>query len=272
MKKYIVSGLVLVFLIYIFWSNTSIELSKIDIYDNQIPESFSNFKILHVSDLHNRKFGRNNNKLINLMQKTKSDIIVITGDLIDTKTTDLINAREFIENIVDIAPVFYVTGNHEARSEIYKDLEQMLMALKVNVLKDKAVYLNIKNEFILVAGIDDPEFSKQTYNVFQIPEKLNEEIREFNGFKILLSHRPELIDLYTGSNINLVFCGHAHGGQVRIPFLGGLISPDQGIFPEYSGGCYEINATKMVVSRGLGNSIVPVRINNRPHLILVTLK
>ena len=118
-------------------------------------------------------------------------------------------------------------------------------------------------DFLKLTGSTDEEI---------VATNLNGLTEDLKGYNILLSHRPELIDIYASFNINLVFSGHAHGGQIRIPFIGGIIAPNQGLFPKYTSGLYEVKNTKMVVSRGLGNSAFPIRINNRPEIVVVRFK
>ncbi|WP_312645313.1 metallophosphoesterase [Hydrogenoanaerobacterium sp.] len=218
---------------------------------------------------------KKSSKDLDKVKNASPDIIVVTGDLIDRRKYDLATATTFIFGAVKIAPVYYVSGNHEAWSDKYREIQKSLMDAGVQVLDNSAVKLSSGGGSIELLGVKDPDFLTFDYMDGTNTEELSEQLRKWDandGFKILLSHRPELFDLYCESNIDLIFTGHAHGGQFRIPFLGGLVAPDQGLFPKYTSGYYTKNASTMFVSRGLGNSVIPIRIFNRPEIVVVTLK
>lgn len=271
--------LVTVFIICIIcfcvWQNNSIVITKSDYSNVKIPSDFNDCTIVHISDLHNKKFGENQIKLLNKVQSVSPDIIVITGDLIDRRKYDLDIAMTFIKGAVDIAPVYYVSGNHEAWSGKFSFIKESLIDSGVNILDNTEFELSKGSSSINILGVRDPGFLTSDYldgtNTNEMAEKLNQWSIDEN-FKILLSHRPELFDLYCDNGMDLIFTGHAHGGQFRIPLVGGLIAPDQGLFPQFTSGSYNKNSSTMFVSRGLGNSIIPIRIFNRPEIIVVTLK
>lgn len=211
----------------------------------------------------------------NKLKSASPDIIVITGDLIDRREYDLDIAIAFIKGAVDIAPVYYVSGNHEAWSGKYALIKEKLIANGVIVLDNKAFELKKGDESIQILGLSDPDFLTSDYLDGTDNREILKQLKIWsNGesFKILLSHRPELLNLYFENNIDLIFTGHAHGGQFRIPGIGGLVAPDQGFFPKYTSGSYKKGMSTMFVSRGLGNSIIPIRIFNRPEIVVVTLK
>lgn len=277
-KKWIlpVAAVVLILLtVWILWANTALEVNEYEIVSDRIPEAFSGFRIAQVSDLHNAEFGEGNRKLIELLSQTDPDIIVITGDLIDSRQTDIEIALEFTRQAVKISPVYYVSGNHEARVREYKELKMGLTEAGVIVLENQKVEITREGESITLLGLDDPSF-REDY-LFGDAESVTWQAitdlqNEFDGYTVLLSHRPELFDLYVETGMDLVFSGHAHGGQFRLPFVDGLVAPNQGFFPEYDAGQFTENTTTMIVSGGVGNSIIPVRFNNRPEIILVELK
>lgn len=278
-KKFIflaVVALVLVALvIWIAWGNTALELNTYTISSSRLPESFAGFRIAHVSDLHNSEMGKGNEKLLSMLREAEPDMIAITGDLIDSRSTNVEIALQFVQEAVKIAPCYYVTGNHEARISEYEDLKTGLEEAGVIVLENARVEIQQDGEHITVLGVDDPSF--QTDYLFGDAESvMNTKLTELHtdgvGYTILLSHRPELFDTYVTSDMDLVLSGHAHGGQFRLPFIGGLVAPNQGLFPEYDAGLYTEENTKMIVSRGIGNSILPFRINNRPEVILIELQ
>lgn len=261
--------------IWVYWSNISIQTTQISISSEKIPASFKGFKIVQVSDLHNAEFGENQSKLLRKVGDVSPDIIVITGDLIDSNKTDVEKAMEFITGAVKIAPVYYVTGNHEAWTDKYVKLEEEMTRANVVILRDKVITVEKDGDFIQLLGLDDPDFTIKGNVPGESAAMIDTKLKSMqigNGqYTILLSHRPELFDVYAANRIDLILSGHAHGGQVRLPFIGGLVAPNQGLFPTYYEGVYEKKQTKMVVSRGLGNSIIPVRINNRPELVVITL-
>lgn len=263
------------FLIWIYWGNTSIQVIEIGIDSEKIPESFRGFTIVQVSDLHNTEFGESQSRLLNAIKNAAPDLIAVTGDLIDSRHTDMEIAMEFIHGVTEIASVYYVTGNHEARTDEYAELEEQLEKAGVVILNDESMEIEYGNEAIRLMGVNDPDFTAQgdayAEDAYVMDTKLKAMLTEDSTYTILLSHRPELFDVYADNYIDLVLSGHAHGGQVRLPFIGGLAAPNQGFFPQYSEGVYENSRTKMVVSRGLGNSIFPIRMNNRPELVVITL-
>ena len=256
------------------WENTALEVNEYGIQSDPIPEAFNGFRIAQVSDLHNAEFGEGNKDLISLLSQTDPDIIVLTGDLIDSHRTDIEIALDFAGKAAQIAPVYYVSGNHEARVPVYEELKMGLTDAGVTVLENQKVQITRDGESITLMGIQDPSF--RTDYLFGDAESVSRQAiselqNESDGFTVLLSHRPELFDVYVDTGIDLVFSGHAHGGQFRLPFIGGLVAPNQGFFPKYDAGQFAEENTTMLVSRGVGNSIIPIRFDNRPEIILVTL-
>ena len=272
----IVSVVLLVGLsVWTIWGNTALEINEYTIMSDKLPEAFLGFRIAQVSDLHNAEFGEGNKKLIELLSQTDPGIIVITGDLIDSRQTDIDIALGFVRQAVEIAPVYYVSGNHESRVGEYERLKAGLEEAGAVVLENRKVQIIREGESITLMGIDDPSF-RADYLFGDAASVARMEIEnqrgDFDGYTILLSHRPELFDLYVDTGMDLVFSGHAHGGQFRLPILGGLVAPNQGFFPQYDAGRFDEENTTMIVSRGVGNSIIPIRFNNRPEIVLVTLR
>ena len=270
----LISFLLIILIGWTLWGNTALEVNEYEIVSDRIPQVFDGFRIVQVSDLHNAEFGEGNSKLLELLSRTDPDIIVLTGDLIDSRNTDIEIALAFAREAMKIAPVYFVSGNHEARVIEYEDLKMGLSEAGVNVLENQIVEITREGDSITLMGIDDPSFqesylfgdaegvAKQTIETLQ---------RESDEYTVLLSHRPELFELYVETGMDLVFSGHAHGGQFRLPFVGGLVAPNQGFFPKYDAGLFSEENTTMIVSRGVGNSIVPLRFNNRPEIIVVML-
>lgn len=266
---------VLALVIWIVWGNTTLELNTYSISSSDLPDSFDGYRIAHVLDLHNAEIGAGNRTLLSMLQEAEPDMIAITGDLIDSRNTNVEPALAFAKKAMQIAPCYYVTGNHEARVLEYDELKSGLKAAGVVVLEDEQLQIDISGENITIAGVNDPSFS--TDYLFGdaaavVGAKISEMDREEEEFTILLTHRPELYDTYVDCGIDLALSGHAHGGQFRLPFVGGLIAPNQGLFPKHDAGLYSEGGTNMIVSRGIGNSLFPFRFNNRPEVVLIELE
>ena len=271
----VVAAILLALIIWTAWGNTALELNRYTVSSERLSEAFDGYRIAHVSDLHNAEMGKNNEKLLDMLREAEPDIIAITGDIIDSRNTDVEIALEFTKAAMEIAPCYYVTGNHEARVSEYAALKEGLTEQGVVVLDDERIELELSGETIALLGVNDPSF--ETDYLFGDSEtvmknRLQEISDTENKFTILLSHRPELFEIYADNNVDLVLSGHAHGGQFRLPFVGGLVAPNQGLFPKYDAGLYTEENTNMIVSRGIGNSILPFRFNNRPEVILIELK
>jgi predicted MPP superfamily phosphohydrolase len=276
LKKHIILLGIIVFLVcFSYFENNNIVISKYNIKSSTLPKGFNGFKIVQISDLHNKVFYKDNSTLVNKIKSQKPDIIVITGDLVDRRKYNEDNALAFIDKIKSIAPIYYVNGNHEGWSGKFESLEKKLKEEGIFVLRNESIVYEKGKDEILILGLDDPAFNTANHSEDYMNEGIiKKELSDINNdkkFRILLSHRPELFDLYVDNNIDVAFTGHAHGGQVIIPFIGGIIAPNQGFLPKYYKGMYTKNNTTMVLSRGLGNSIIPQRIFNRPEIVSVTL-
>ena len=277
-KKFIVLAVIVAILIlliiWIAYGNTDLEIYKYNVKSEDIPSEFDNFRIVQISDLHNAEFGENNEKLLLMLKQADADIIAITGDMIDSRNTDIDVAISFAQKAVNIAPVYYVNGNHESRVlGEYEKLKQGLTDAGVTILENSSTDITIGDETITLIGINDPTFCMEFVDDTMeqnIAHQLVNVIPDNDNYKVLLAHRPEYFDVYAG-NVDLVLSGHAHGGQFRIPFIGGLVAPGQGFFPEYYEGSHIKENTEMIVSRGIGNSIIPFRINNKPEIIVAEL-
>jgi predicted MPP superfamily phosphohydrolase len=233
-----------------------------------LPASFEGLRILHISDVHGKEFGKGNERLLTKAEELHPDLIAVTGDLID-REEQLALVPSLMEGLSEIAPTYYVTGNHEARAAQTPALLRALEEAGVTVLNDAWQTLSRGGETIRIAGLRDPAYRGGRQAATEAALRY---VLEGDAYTILLSHRPELLALYTAHGADLVLTGHAHGGQVRLPWLGGLVAPDQGLFPRYTEGVYRQEQTAMVVSRGLGNSVIPIRVNNPPELVIVTLE
>lgn len=275
-KKLLISaGLGTALALWIWWGNVSPMTSEFAVTSDRLPAGFEGFRIAQVSDLHNAEFGKGNEGILTMLVRSRPDIIVLTGDLIDCRNPDIPAVVSFVQKAVKIAPCYYVTGNHESRIENLEELLSGLQTAGVTILRNDAVPVSRNEETITLLGVDDPAF-RSDYMVGDsgpvLTEALEKLVTENMGYTILLSHRPEWFHLYHAFGIDLIFSGHAHGGQFRIPFVGGVIAPNQWFFPKYDAGIFTESDTSMVVSRGLGASIIPLRVNNRPELVVAELR
>ena len=269
----VVLALILALVVWAVWGNSALEINEYTIKSDKISDGFDGFRIAHLSDLHNTRLAKQNGKLLKMLSDTNPDIIAITGDLIDSRRTNISLALEFTKEAVKIAPCYFVSGNHESRISEYDYLESELKKQGVVVLDNKTVEIGKSGEKIALIGVRDPSFDfKGDFCDVDNFLKSSIEPLQTKTFTVVLSHRPELFDIYVKNGADLSLCGHLHGGQVRLPFVGGLLSPDPSLFPEYDAGLFTENTTNMIVSRGIGNSAIPLRFNNRPEIIVVTLK
>lgn len=259
---------------FFYKQNSELTISTYQINDSQIPVSFANYKIVSISDLHNKSFGKHNISLINKIKELNPNIIVITGDLINTYHPNKTIALNFIKQASKIAPIYFISGNHEVRMENYGLFKTELTNSGAIILNNKEIKIKHKADYINLLGLTDPSKYYAKNSDLILASQLDYLLASVNpaNFTILLSHRPELMAIYADRPINLVLSGHAHGGQFRLPFLGGIFAPNQGYFPKYSAGKYTKSNTKMIVSRGLGPSSFPTRLNNKPDLVQVILR
>lgn len=262
------------FVAWVIWGNTALEVTFLKVESPRLPKSFDGFRIAQVSDLHNAKLGENNADLLAALESAAPDIIVITGDLIDSRNTNLQVALDFVGKALAIAPTYFVSGNHEQRLEDYPAFAQSLLEAGVQVLKNEKVILEKDGDRVVLAGIEDPYFMDRTlYGTMEYVTagKLTQAQLDAQDYIILLAHRAELGQVYADFGVDIAFSGHAHGGQFRFPWGGGVFAPGQGFFPAYTEGTHQFGNMTLVISRGLGNSLMPFRINNRPELVIVDL-
>ena len=262
------------FAVWVIWANSALKLTKYNIKIENLPEELSGFRIVQVSDLHNDEFGKDNCKLLEIIKNARPDIIALTGDLIDCRQPNIGVSLKFAENATKIAPCYYVSGNHEARIPEYRQAKADFTALGVILLENESVNIHKNGKSIVLLGVDDPRFKED--NLISDIQVMEEQIslleRGRGDCSVLLSHRPELFDVYAKYKFNLVLSGHTHGGHIRLPFIGGIFAPYQGIFPKYDSGSFKKNSTEMIVSRGIKKSSVPPRFLNRPEIVLIELE
>ena len=262
--------------VFLYLENTLLSTSNYQIHSNKIPQEFDGLNIVLLSDIHNTKNNVLKNNIIKYLKKQNPDCIMIAGDLFDSRRTNVQVALDFSKQLTAIAPVYFVTGNHEGRKPQHlKQLEEGLKELSVTILHDECFKL-LKNDYhINLIGMDDPrvfgyDTSYEECRNFIFDKLVN--LVDRDSFNLLLIHRPELFDVYVKAGCELILTGHAHGGQIRLPFIGGLFAPGQGVFPKLTSGLYQKEASQMIVSRGIGNSNFPFRVFNHPEIISIELK
>ncbi|MGN0595174.1 MAG: metallophosphoesterase [Hominimerdicola sp.] len=266
-KKHIITIIVLLFLVVFFWiQNNYLTITYYSYESSKLSEDFDGFRIVQISDLHNKSFGKDSKRLIEKISGLNPDIIVITGDIVDSNHTNIETAVTFAQKATEICPTYYITGNHEnwLSDEDKNNVLESLDNVGVTCLENEAVEISKGESSFSLIGLNDESLGDIVLN--NIVESLDEK-----QLQILLAHEPDYFADYCESGVDLVLSGHAHGGQFRLPFLGGLYAPDQGFLPEYTEGEHTDGNTTMIISRGLGNSVIPVRLFNLPEIVCVDL-
>ena len=267
---YVLLVLALMLAVCVYDSNTRLVTDEFLLGDETLPTELEGVRITQLSDLHAKRYGKGNGELIEAVRATDPDLICITGDLVDgEQAKQEPYVRELMGELVRIAPVYYVSGNHEWAAGWARELFSILREYGVTVLRNEYVTYGRGSDYIVIAGMDDPNGLRDQ----KTPERVVEEIREDHPGKyiLMLYHRDTELALWAGLGVNAVLCGHAHGGLVRLPFTDGLIAPGQGFFPTWTAGIYERDGTQMLVSRGLAGSHLVPRLFNNPEIVSVTL-
>lgn len=273
-KLAITLSIVIVIILFCNFQNKHLETTHYTYAAEQLDADLEGYRIVQISDLHNAKFGKNNQKLVGRIRECEPDMIVLTGDLVDSNHTNIDRAVQFVDEIVKICPVYYVTGNHEywlEKSE-YDELMDGLIGAGVVILDDQVVEISRGDAKFRLVGLDDKSLADGTLGtLLNNTHNVVHEDSDEREFTVVLAHEPQYLARYASSGVDLVLSGHAHGGQFRLPFVGGIVAPDQGFLPKYTAGEYYMNGTEMIVSRGLGNSVIPVRLFNFPEIVCVEL-
>ncbi len=266
------------------WNNKSIVTTEYEIGSPRVPEAFDGFRIVQVSDLQSEYFGLSQSSLLRAVRNGDPDIIVITGDLIDRNHTDYMAAYQAVSGLVRIAPVYYVNGNHEYVLPDRKLLPFFgkMRDLGVHMMLDEGEEIRRGDSHINIAGLSEnsvfaaKEAGQElgvTFEYTELIQRMKEVLEKTDGeYSILLTHEPQYLEQYARLEPDLIFCGHAHGGQFRLPGGQGLFAPGQGPLPKLTSGVHQMGRTQMVISRGLGNSIFPWRLNNRPEIVAAVLR
>lgn len=275
---YLILLIVIVLIVFFYYENNALTITKIRVKRN----IKSSIKLVHLSDIHSKVYGKNNYKLINKIIKLKPDLIVITGDLINMDGKNIDEMLYLLNNLKRNAPVYYILGNHEHRLKNLNTLIDNIKKLGIKLLLDELDTINIKGNKINILGLDEDqesrnEYKKRKQGIYEYKDYSNlfNELGGKEGTKLVLSHYPENFSLigdfsYKKYDFDLLLSGHAHGGQFRLPLVGGLYAPGQGFFPKYSSGLYN-EGRKLIVSRGVGPSRFPLRLFNRPEIVLIKI-
>lgn len=249
-------------------SRDDLEISRYEVKSQKLPESFDGFKIVQLSDLHGAEFGEDGMGLVEKVKELEPDIIALTGDFV-TDEGDLAAVEKLAARLVKLCPVYFVSGNHEFGSGLAVKVRNILERAGVKYLSNEYLTISRGEDGILLGGVEDPLAYADMLSPDELAQKMNDAAPD--AFKILLGHRNYWMTEYPELPVDLIFCGHAHGGLIRIPGVGGLIGTDRRLFPDFDAGEYNNGRYTLIVSRGLGNSVPIPRIFNRPEIVCVEL-
>lgn len=276
--------LLLGFALFLNWSNKALVTTGYQYESHDLPAAFEGYRITQVSDLQSEYFGEGQVDLLRMVKDTDPDIIVFTGDLIDRNHTDYDAARTAMAGLLDIAPVYYINGNHEMalNEEKIGAFYDELADMGVQVLFDRHISITKDDGVIHLLGLSEHTVFRCKDNIRSNKVRADETMLktaieelsadvEAKDFVVLLTHEPQYLDVYASPKIDLIFAGHAHGGQIRLPFTDGLYAPGQGTLPKMTSGMHQSGTSTLVISRGLGNSTFPFRVFNRPEVVTVDL-
>lgn len=249
-------------------SRDDLEISRYEVKSQKLPESFDGFKIVQLSDLHGAEFGEDGMELVEKVKELEPDIIALTGDFV-TDEGDLAAVEKLAARLVKLCPVYFISGNHEFGSGLAVKVRNILERAGVKYLSNEYLTINRGEDGILLGGVEDPLAYADMLSPDELAQKMNDAAPD--AFKILLGHRNYWMTEYPELPVDLIFCGHAHGGLIRIPGVGGLIGTDRRLFPDFDAGEYNNGRYTLIVSRGLGNSVPIPRVFNRPEIVCVEL-
>ena len=255
---------------FLLWGNCSLQTTETALVSPALPPAFDGLRIVQLADLHGRVFGRGSRRLLAAVRRAEPDLICIDGDLFD-EHTDLAMLPPLLRGLCAIAPVYYVTGNHEWRVPGLRGILAQMRACGVTVLQDDWRVLRRGEDALIVAGTDDPCGPAER----KTPAELIADIRAEAGeaaFLLLLTHRNDQLPQWSALGVQAVLAGHCHGGVVRLPFVGGLFGTDRRLFPAWDAGLYRQGETALYVSRGLGYTNVHFRLFNRPEVAVIVLR
>jgi len=258
-RRIVIAVLAVIFLIFACWSG--LKTTCYTVVSSKISEEIC---IAVISDLHCTEYGREQTKLIETVREQKPDLIFLTGDIYDRGLSSD-KAEILMSKIAGIAPSYFIAGNNEYYSGKADEYRSQAKAYGVTVLADSYATVTVKGQSFVIAG------AKEFLNP---KDRIWNRIAELSGYKILLCHKPTRVEKYTKYGFDLAVSGHTHGGQIRIPhILNGIYAPEEGLFPKYAGGIYNIDGTDMIVSKGLSKTHPRIsRIFNRPEIVIVHVR
>ena len=266
-------------------SNLRIVTTEYELYFSNLPVTFDGFRIVVLADIHDTEFGRDNEKLISRVRDANPDIIAIAGDLLNAYSNhrpigeQLERVESLIIGLTPIAPVYFVTGNHDLNRKFDAPVElyggpvaffELLDELDVRVLRNEYEVIESGGEIIIIAGVN----THSSDYIERIESELADKIYSAEGdeFIVLLRHKNDHMHFLSEHGFDLILSGHAHGGVIRLPFTDGLIGPDRDFFPTFTNGVYSAGDTYMLVSRGIGNATGIPRFLNNPHVAVAVLR
>lgn len=270
--KYVLAVFALFLLVFIALAADSkyrIQLTEYSLGFSKLPESFEGCKIVQISDLHGMSFGKDNRRLAELIRAQEPDIIAYTGDIAG-EDGSLEAVEPLLKELQGLCPAYYVNGNHEWANGCVEEIEELMASYGVHCLSNEIELLYRGDDSIAIIGAEDPNGRADMMTPWELSLRAGE---LYSGkFMLWLAHRNDYITMYEDIGTDLILCGHAHGGIVRLPFVGGLLDVHRKLGAEYESGLYFTPNYVMEVSRGLGNSIPIPRLLNRPELVVIELK
>lgn len=259
-------------IIYGLYCSNTIKIKNYSISTDKLNTST---KFVFISDLHCKEYGDKNSELVSKIKEQSPLFIAVGGDMVNKYSSDDHVMRELLPQLADIAPTYCILGNHELILKDEINFKNDINSTSAKLLDNEMVTIEANGEKILLGGMSDFPYYEFNAPDYDTPERYfwdDFKDKSKNGYSILLHHQPEYLEsIMQDSNVDLVMCGHTHGGAVQIPFIGGLFAPNQGFFPKYDKGEFDLYDTKMIISTGLGDAYPVLRLNNCPEISVVEI-
>lgn len=277
-------GLIILIILWLYIGTNWIKITRTKVFADQLPKSISELKVIHLSDLHGKILGKENQKIIHTIHEENPDLIILSGDMINSHNDDGSAAVDLLEVIASQYPVYYAYGNHDQycrlnTPEIFSKYEKKVRATGCTILDDQSMIFKKNNVSINIYGLTSIPYKKKVNIAYFDEDQFNAEfINETIGnasneqFDLLIAHDPSWFSIYKKWGADIVFSGHIHGGAIRLPLLGGVVSPNRELFPKYDAGLFEEQEHYMYISRGLGTSVERIRIFNRPEIAVIIIQ
>ena len=279
----IMGGFICLALAYIVWQYIELKRFGVTEYTIDSPLLKKEHGLVVLADLHGFSYGANNGRLMERIRSLEPALILIAGDMIVSKYPDTYKeAVRTLASLTEIAPVYYAMGNHESRANregmrvypAFVAYQKEAKALGVHFLQNERALLRLQGDAICLSGLEiGLEYYEKGTIVPLDGSYLTKQLgASSEAFQILLAHNPAYSEEYAAWGADLTFCGHYHGGLIRLPKIGSLLSPQLTWFPKYNSGSHRINGKRVIISRGLGTHTFHIRIFNRAELVCVHLK